>query len=59
LRLERHNQALTKSTKSGVPWKMMYHETFKTRVEANRREREIKRWKSRKMIDDLIRSERE
>lgn len=56
LRLERHNLGFTRSTKSGVPWNMMYYETFETRVEAIRREREIKRWKSRRMIEDLIRS---
>ncbi|MCH7732073.1 MAG: GIY-YIG nuclease family protein [Candidatus Marinimicrobia bacterium] len=55
-RLKRHNKGMTKSTKSGIPWYFVYSEQFKTRTEAIKREIEIKRWKSRKMIENLIKS---
>ncbi|MCB0825241.1 MAG: GIY-YIG nuclease family protein [Armatimonadetes bacterium] len=53
-RLARHNQGRSKSTKSGVPWTLVYHEQFESRAEAVRRESEIKSWKSRKRIEELI-----
>lgn len=35
-------------------WKLMYTEDFETKSEAYAREREIKKWKSKKQIIDLI-----
>lgn len=55
-RIQRHNEGLSRSTKAGIPWELVYCEKFKTRVEAIRRERQIKGWKSRKMIEKLVRS---
>ena len=55
IRLERHNTGWSRSTKSGIPWKLVYSEEFKTKSEAIKRENEIKRKKSRKYIDGLIR----
>ncbi len=53
-RLERHNQGWGKYTKRGIPWKLVYYETYATKTEALRREREIKRKKSRKYIEELL-----
>ena len=54
LRLERHNNGWSKSTKSGIPWKLVYYEEFETKSNAMKREYEIKRKKSRKYIERLI-----
>ena len=35
-------------------WVVVYTETFPTRTEAYARERQIKKWKSRKMVEQLI-----
>ena len=34
LRLDRHNDGWTKSTKYGIPWKLVYKEPFSTKGEA-------------------------
>lgn len=44
-RLKRHNAGLVRSTKHGIPWEIMYYETFNTKLEACRRELEIKGYK--------------
>ncbi len=49
-RLERHNSGLSRSNKSGTPWKLVYSEKFATKSEAMKREFEIKHKKSRKYI---------
>ena len=47
-RLERHNNGYVKSTKSGAPnWKIVHFETFLSRSEAQSREVQIKKKKSR------------
>lgn len=53
-RLQDHNWSRTPSTKSGIPWKMVYNEVFQSRGEAMRRENEIKSKKSRKYLAYLI-----
>jgi putative endonuclease len=53
-RLERHNQGWGKFTKAGVPWKLVYHEEFLHKAEAIKREKEIKRKKSKSYIEKLI-----
>ena len=42
-RLKQHNSGKTKSTKSYLPWKLFFFETFKSRKEAREKE---KYWKS-------------
>jgi putative endonuclease len=37
-RLIRHNQGRNKYTKSGIPWKLVYRESFASRAEAEKRE---------------------
>jgi putative endonuclease len=53
-RLFKHNSGATPSTRSGIPWEMVYSETFETKHEAILRENEIKNKKSRIYIQKLI-----
>ncbi|MBI5026601.1 MAG: GIY-YIG nuclease family protein [Nitrospirae bacterium] len=53
-RLLKHNNGYTNSTKAKKPWDLVYHEEYQTRSEAVRREREIKKQKSHKYIEELI-----
>ena len=57
-RLERHNEGRSKYTKPKRPWKMIYYEEYDRRSNAARREKEIKSRKSRKLIEDLVRTSR-
>jgi putative endonuclease len=45
VRLNKHNGGFVRSTKGGVPWRVVHTEDFKTRAEAYRREMEIKGYK--------------
>jgi len=53
-RLLYHNSGYSKSTKSGMPWKLVYSENFNTRQQALKRETELKKYKSRIMLDKII-----
>ncbi|MBW6457839.1 MAG: GIY-YIG nuclease family protein [FCB group bacterium] len=53
-RLRHHNSGGTKTTKRGIPWKIVYNESHGTKHDAVMREREIKKKKSRKHIEYLI-----
>ena len=53
-RLSRHNGKMVPSTKAYVPWQLMYTKSFSTRAEASAREHEIKKKKSRKYVELLI-----
>ena len=44
-RLERHNSGRVKSTKYGMPWKIIYTENYGSKSEAYKREMEIKKYK--------------
>ncbi len=57
LRLERHNQGGTRSTKSGLPWILKYAKNFDSKTEALKWERFIKKQKSRVFIEKLINSQ--
>jgi len=54
VRLVQHNSRRSLSTKSGVPWELVYREEHPTRSAAMAREREIKSWRSRVKIDSLV-----
>ncbi|MBU2444069.1 MAG: GIY-YIG nuclease family protein [Bacteroidetes bacterium] len=56
LRINRHNEGWGKFSLKGIPWKLVYHERFKTKSEAINRELQIKKRKSRKFIESLIHS---
>ena len=53
-RIEFHNKGLQRYTKKKVPWKLVYYEIYKDKTSALKREREIKKKKSRKYILELI-----
>ncbi|MEK7179083.1 MAG: GIY-YIG nuclease family protein [Patescibacteria group bacterium] len=53
-RLGYHNARKVKSTRNKLPCILMYIEKFETRSEAQTREYQIKKWKSRKAIERLI-----
>ena len=52
-RLAEHNSGKVRSTKTGVPWDIYYVEAAQDRKTAILRERRIKSWKSRSMIEKL------
>ena len=53
-RFHRHQAGHTPSTRNRGPWWMPYYETYATRGEAVRRERELKRKKNAQVIRELI-----
>ncbi|MFQ6605177.1 MAG: GIY-YIG nuclease family protein [Fidelibacterota bacterium] len=53
-RLARHNAGWSRSTKSGIPWKIVYYEIYENKTDAIKREQELKRWKSRERLEALI-----
>ena len=57
-RLAEHNRGQTKSTRGRGPWLLVYQERFATASEALARERQLKKWKSHRSIQELIVGER-
>lgn len=53
-RLIEHNLGATPSTRPGRPWVLVYTEAFDDKTAAIRREYEIKKMKSRRYIEGLI-----
>ena len=53
-RLRKHNSNHKGYTGKAGDWKIVCKEVYPTKEEAFKREREIKLWKSRKMIEKLI-----
>ena len=53
-RLSRHNQGRANVTRSGRPWDLVYEESFETRPEAVRREKQIKSYKGGEAFKKLI-----
>jgi putative endonuclease len=54
LRLERHQSGKVTATRNKGPWVIVYTEKFDSKIEANRRELDIKSKKSRPYIEKLI-----
>ena len=52
-RLSEHNSGKVFFTKLYIPWKIYYFEKYQTRSQAFSREKQIKAWKSRSMIEKL------
>ena len=50
-RLRRHNASHSKSTRYGVPWRLIYTEEYLTRSQAVQRERYYKTGKGRDELD--------
>ncbi|RYY70502.1 MAG: GIY-YIG nuclease family protein [Chitinophagaceae bacterium] len=55
-RLAEHNIGHSKFTSTGVPWELLYMEGYEDLPAAKKREMYIKKQKSRKFIEELIRS---
>ncbi len=53
IRLKKQNQGRVLSTKSGVPWNMVYSESFETRTEAIKKEFEIKSRGAKRFLEHL------
>lgn len=53
-RLIEHNLGATTSTRKGKPWILVYKEIYPNKTLAIKRENFIKRMKSRKYIENLI-----
>ena len=53
-RLDQHNNGMTVSTKSGVPWSLRFYCSFNSKTEAIQFENLIKKQKSRVFIEKLI-----
>ena len=53
-RLSEHNSGHTKSTKNGIPWKIVFTKQLDTSLEAHRYELSIKKMKSRIYIEKLV-----
>jgi len=53
-RLSLHNLGKVMSTKRYMPWKLVHLEEYKNLSEAVKRERQIKSWKKRSAIENLI-----
>jgi len=53
-RLLEHNSKVTKSTKSGIPWKLIYYEAFENKTDALREEIFLKSGKGRERIKYLF-----
>ena len=55
-RLYKHNKKHRGFTAQATDWKLVYNKTCITKNVAMARERQIKKWKSRRMIENLISS---
>jgi len=53
-RLHRHNTSASGFTSTGKSWTLKYFEIFETKSEALLRELQLKKWKNRKALEDLI-----
>jgi len=53
-RVQEHNTSRSKSTKLGVPWKLVYSKECQNRSEAVKLERKIKSYKKRIYIEKFI-----
>ncbi len=55
-RLFYHNSGYSKSTKGGIPWKLVYKEVYNSRAEAMKREKLLKSYKNKSYIENIIQS---
>jgi putative endonuclease len=52
-RVRRHNFGHSKATRHGIPWTLIYSESFSNRAEATRQERYYKSGRGRDTLDQL------
>ena len=55
-RVRRHNSSHKGFTGKASDWKVVYKEQFASKEEAYQRERQVKTWKNRARIENLIKS---
>jgi putative endonuclease len=55
-RIYKHNKKHRGFTGQSDNWQLVYSETHQTKAEGLKRELQLKKWKSRKMIEKLISS---
>jgi putative endonuclease len=53
-RLSYHNAGLQRSTKHRIPFELVYHEEFSSRIQAEKREKQIKSYKGGEAFKRLI-----
>lgn len=53
-RIFEHNTKLTKSTRFGIPWKLIYYEAFENKTDALKEEKFLKSGKGRERIKYLF-----
>jgi len=53
-RLRDHQRGHSPYTRHRGPWVLVYQENYDTLADARRRERQLKSWKSRRSIQELI-----
>ena len=57
-RLNGHNRGQTRFTRTKMPWKLKYYEVFNNKTDAIKREKHLKRQKSRefyqKLFDNMV-----
>jgi len=56
-RIIRHNQKSTGFTGNVNDWRILYTEKYETKEQASQRELQIKSWKSRIKIEELIKKQ--
>ena len=54
IRLGKHLSNHKGFTSKAKDWKIVYTEEYENKLEAYKREREVKGWKSRKMVEKII-----
>jgi putative endonuclease len=52
-----HNKGFVKSTKTGVPWKIVFKQKYNTLKLARKIEYKLKNYKSRKIIEKIIQNQ--
>jgi len=53
-RLRKHNTNHKGFTGGTGDWEIKYKEIYQTKAEATKREEQVKKWKSRKLIEKLV-----
>ena len=56
-RFQEHNKGISTFTKSGIPWKIVYSEEYQTRIEAIKREKQIKSYKGGNAFKKMLKGE--
>ncbi|MFC2135190.1 GIY-YIG nuclease family protein [Bacteroidota bacterium] len=52
--MESHNHGMSNSTKRYIPWELIYSESYETRSDAMKREKELKSHKGRDFIKNTL-----